>query len=154
MPVFENVLPANSDTILTISSFGNMLYQARALSQSLKPIGESTQMERTINGTLVDLSVAQFRKYSTSIRVPNNVNAPPIDNVFPGQTVTVQCACALAFVTGTVGLPHKPVVSGSMYTEGDYTFYRPELEMMVRSVDTSFDEWQNVIGWTIELEEI
>jgi hypothetical protein len=154
MPVFENVLPAGADTILTISSFGNMLYQARKLTQTLQPIGEAAKMERTINGTLVDISVAQFRKYTTSIRVPSEVNAPPIDNVFPGQTVTVQCAVSLSFVTGAPGLPHKPVVSGSEYTEGAYTFYRPELVMMVKGVSTQFDEWDNVVGWNIELEEI
>lgn len=154
MPVFENVLPANVDTILTISSFGSMLYQARNLSQTLQPIGEAAKMQRTINGTLVDLSVAQFRKYSSSVRIPSEVNAPPIDNVFPGQTVTVQCAVSLAFVTGTPGLPHKPAVSGSEYTEGAYTFYRPELTMMVRSVQTQFDEWKNIVGWSIELEEV
>jgi hypothetical protein len=71
---FENILPANSDTLLTISSFGNMLYQARGLSQTLEVIGEATQQERTINGTLVDISAAQFRKYASTINSPNDTN--------------------------------------------------------------------------------
>jgi Neuraminidase (sialidase) len=152
---FENILPANADTILSISSFGNMLYQARGLTQTLSVIGEATQQERTINGTLVDISAAQFRKYSSKINSPNDVNAPPLDGVFPGMVVTVQCAVGLAYLTsGGNGPHHRPEVSGSTYTDGAYTFYRPELTMMVKTVETQFDEWKNVVGWSIELEEV
>jgi hypothetical protein len=122
---FENVLPANADTILSISSFGNMLYQARGLSQTLEVIGEASQLERTINGDLDDLSAPQFRKYASKINIPSEVNAPPLDGIFPGMIVTVHCAVGLAFVTGTPGLPKRPEVSGSAYTENGYTFYRP-----------------------------
>lgn len=152
---FENILPANSDTILSISSFGNMLYQARGLSQTLEVISASVQLERTINGSLVDLSAAQFRKYASKITCPSDVNAPPIDGVFPGMQVTVECAVGLAFLTsGGNGPHHRTPVSGSQYTEGAYTFYRPELTMLVRNVETHFDEWKNVIGWSLDLEEV
>jgi hypothetical protein len=154
MPEFENVLPANSDTILSITGFGNMLYQARGLSQTLEVIGAATQLERTINGTLVDISAAQFRKYASKITAPSDVNAPPIDGVFPGQLVTVHCAVGMSFLTGTPGLPRRPIVSGSDFVEGAYTFYRPVLEMRIKSIETHFDEWKNVIGWTLELEEV
>jgi hypothetical protein len=154
MPEFENVLPANSDTILSITGFGNMLYQARGLSQTLEVIGAATQLERTINGTLIDISAAQFRKYSSKITAPSDVNAPPLDGVFPGQEVTVHCAVGLSYLTGTVGLPRRPIVSGSDFVEGAYTFYRPVLEMRIKTLETHFDEWKNVIGWTMELEEI
>ena len=151
---FENVLPSNADTLLAISSFGNMMFQARGLTQTLSVIGEATQQERTINGTLVDISAAQFRKYASKINVPSEVYAPPLDNIFPGQTVTVHCAVTLAFVTGTPGLPNRPSVSGSSWTENGYTFYRPLLTMMVKTVETQLDEWKNVVGWSVELEEI
>jgi hypothetical protein len=152
---FENVLPANADTILTISSFGNLLYQARGLTQTLSVIGAATQQERTINGTLVDISVAQFRKYASTINSPSDVNAPPLDGVFPGMIVTVQCAVGLAYLTtGGNGPHHRPEVSGSVYVEGAYTFYRPQLTMMIKAVETQFDEWKNVVGWKLELEEI
>ena len=151
---FENILPANSDTLLTISSFGNMLYQARGLTQTLSVIGAATQLERTINGNLIDLSVAQFRKYASKITIPNDTAAPPLDGVFPGMQVTVHCVVGLAYVTGTSGCPHRTVVSGSSYVEGAYTFYRPSLTMLVRSVETQFDEWKNIVGWSLELEEV
>ena len=151
---FENILPTNSDTLLSISSFGNMLYQARGISQTLTVIGEATQQERTINGTLVDISAAQFRKYASTINSPSDVNSPPLDGVFPGMQVTVECAIGLAYLTGRVGSPDRPEVSGSSYVEGAYTFYRPQLTMMVKTVETTFDEWKNAVGWKLDLEEI
>lgn len=155
MPEFENILPADADTILSISSFGNMLYQARGLSQTLEPISAATQLERTINGTLVDISAAQFRKYQSKISAPSDVNAPPLDGVFPGMLVTVECAVGLAYFTsGGNGPHHRTPVSGSTYTEGAYTFYRPVLEMRIRTLETHFDEWKNVVGWTLDLEEV
>lgn len=152
---FHNILPANSDTVLTISSFGNMIYQARGLTQTLEVIGASSQLERTINGTLVDLSAPQFRKYASKISAPDNTDAPPLDNVWPGKHVTVECACALAYLTSGGNGPHgRTPVSGSEYIEGAYTFYRPILEMLVRSHEEHFDEWKNVIGWSLDLEEV
>lgn len=149
----ENILPVNSDTLLVISSFGNLLYQARGLTQTLTVIGAATQLERTINGTLIDLSAAQFRKYASKIDVPSEVYAPPLDGFFPGREVVVQCVVSLSYVTGRLGSPERPAVSGSSWSEGAYTFYRPELTMLVRSVETHFDEWKDIVGWTIELEE-
>ena len=151
---FENLLPANSDTLLTISSFGTMLYQARGLTQTLSVIGAATQLERTINGGLVDFSAAQFRKYASKITSPNDVNSPPLDGVFPGMQVTVDCAVGFSYVTGTSGCPHRTLVTGSGYTDGAYSFYRPHLTMLVRSVETTFDEWKNIVGWALELEEV
>lgn len=153
MPL-ENILPSGSDSLLSISSFGNMLFQARGLSQTLEVIGEATQQERTINGTLIDLSAPQFRKYASKINVPSEVYPTPVDGIFPGQTVTVQCAVSMAYITGALGFPKRTVVSGSNWTENGYTFYRPELIMMIKSIETHFDEWKNIVGWSIELEEV
>src|ERR1035437_913405 len=129
---FENILPSNTDTLLTISSFVDMLYQGRGLTQTLSVIGAATQLERTINGTLVDFSAPQFRKYASKIPSPSDVNSPPLDGVFPGMEVTVHCAVSLAYVTGLSGAPFRSAVSGSSYTDGAYSFYHPELVMRVR----------------------
>lgn len=154
MPTFENILPSSSDTLLSISSFGHMIFQARGLSQTLEPIGEATQLERTVNGTLIDLSAPQFRKYESKITVPSEVYPTPIDGIFPGQQVDVQCAVSMAFITGALGFPKRPEVSGSSWSENGYTFYRPLLTMIIRKVETHFDEWKNIVGWSIELEEV
>lgn len=155
MPVqTENVLPMGLDTLLVISSFGNMLFQARGLTQTLEPIPGATQLERTINGKLLDISAHQFRKYQSKITVPSEVYPTPLDGIFPGQQVTVDCAVSLAYVTGSLGFPKRAEVSGSSWAENGYTFYRPSLIMLIKDVSTQFDEWKNVVSWSIDLEEV
>lgn len=153
-PLPENVLPAGSDTLLTISGFGQMLYQARGLNQTLQVIDAAKQLERTINGNLIDLSVPQFRKYKSQISVNDEVDAPPLDNIWPGMTVTVDCAIMLAYPNGRVGSPARAVVSGSSYTQNGFTFYRPSLTMLVTDLQETFDEWGAKVGWTLDLEEV
>lgn len=153
-PVPEGVLPANSDTILTISGFGTMIYQARGLTQTLSVIGAATQLERTINGTLVDVSAPQFRKYESKINVPDDVDAPPLDNIWPGMEVTVGCAVYLCYPNGRAGSPERAAVSGSEFTQNGYTFYRPLLTMRVRSLEQSHEEWAGKNTWSLELEEV
>jgi hypothetical protein len=152
---FENVLPANSDTVLAISGFGHLLYQARGLQQTLSIINAAKHTERTINGALIDVSAPQFRKFITKITC-GDINAPPLDNVWPGMEITVHCACQLAYLTGNSGSPCRPVVSGSSYVQGSpsYTFYRPVLTMLVTSVDNNLDEWKADYKWALEAEEV
>jgi hypothetical protein len=153
MPTFENVLPGGADTLLTISGLGGFQYQARGLSQTLSPIAQLKQQLRTINGRLIDVSNPAFRKYASKITC-TDVDAPPLDNLWNGMIVTVQCAASLAYQTGNPGSPYKAVVSGSEYTNGHFTFYRPEMEMMVMDFRQTFDEWKADNGWELELEEV
>ena len=142
-----------TDTLLTITGFGALLYQARGLTQSLEVIKAANSQERDIEGALIDISGKQFRKY-VSVVTCTDQTAPPIDNLFPGMRVTVECACPLCYLTGNPGSPARPEVSGSSYVEGDYTFYRPVLTMLIRDVKLSFDEWKADIQWQIFLEEV
>lgn len=153
MPTFENVLPGGADTLLTISGLGGFQYQARGLSQTLSPIGQLKQQLRTINGRLIDVSNPAFRKYASKITC-TDVDAPPLDNLWNGMIVTVQCAASLAYQTGNPGSPYKTIVAGSEYTNGHFTFYRPEMEMMVMDFHQTFDEWKADNGWELDLEEV
>lgn len=103
-PLPENVLPANADTLLVISGLGGFRYQARGLSQTLATIKQTQQQVRTINGSLRDISNHAFRKYSSEITC-KDINAPPLDDLFPGDEVTVDCAAVLSYKTGNVGSP-------------------------------------------------
>jgi hypothetical protein len=150
---FENQLPPGADTLLTISGFGEMLYQARGLHQTLEIIREASQLARTIDGLLIDVSNPQFRKYASKITC-SDVNAPPTDNVWPGMEVVVGCAARLCYLVGNPGSPARPVVHGSEYINGHFVFYRPELTMLVRDITLDLDEWNTTISWTMTLEEI
>lgn len=152
-PLPENILPANSDTTLTITGLGGFKYQARGLSQTLSPIKHTQQQLRTINGSLRDVSNHAFRKYASEITCMD-INAPPLDNLFPGDTVTVDCAAVLCYKTGNLGSPNRIEVSGSSWTLGGFTFYRPVLTMMVMDLSENFEEWKSDYQWKLSLEEV
>jgi len=139
-------------TVLDIAPFGVPPYSIRGASEDLEPIDAASAYRRTINGTLVDLAHDQFQKFKVTITCSDQ-QAPALDNVWPGQEVTVNCITELCYLTG-VGSASRYAVSGSLREEGDFTFYRPVLDMMVLSYTQSRDEYGNTVSWSIELEEI
>ena len=149
----ENVLPAGADTMLVISGMGNFQYQARGLTQTLGLIPQATDLERSINGKLIDVGNPVFRKYLSKITC-SDVDAPPLDGIWPGMLVTVHCAASLCYANGHSGSPGRPEVSGSSYVQGGFTFYHPVLEMLVKTFSENWEEWKGDMGWTLELEEI
>jgi hypothetical protein len=140
------------DTILVLSGIGVPLYSARGLTQSLEPIDAAANLQRTINGELVDFSYAQFRKYKSSISCSDQ-RPPACDGIWPGKVVTVDCVSELSYLTAT-GSPQREVVTDSSYVEGDFTFYRPRLNMLVVGFSMTADEWDAGVNWQLQLEEI
>jgi hypothetical protein len=145
------------ETILTIHTSDdgkNMmpLYAARGLSQTLDPIDGASFTARTVNAELVDLSVSRFRKFKSTISGKDQ-RPPSRDDVWPGRVVYVGCAYLLSFPT-IGGTPSRTVVSGSEFTEGNFTFYQPLIQFMILKPTGSFDEWQAGYDWSIPLEEV
>ena len=138
--------------VLTLSGIGVPPYSARDASQTLEPIGSSQQLRRTINGELIDISRAEFRKYRSTISCVDQ-QPPAIDGVWPGQVLTVGCISELSYLTAG-GAPARPLGSGSARTEGDYTFYRPSLTMRVAAFSQDTDEYGAVVSWSLQLEEV
>jgi hypothetical protein len=150
----ENVLPSGADTLLTISGQGGFQYQARGLTQRFYIIKEAIQIRRTINGVAVDVSNPAFRLYGTRITC-TDVDAPPLDNLFPGAIIEIGCAAELCYLTGNPGSPGREAVSGSVYVQGNYTFYRPVLTCMVIEPDPgAFEEWKAAYQWGLQAEEV
>lgn len=137
-------------TILRLEGMGVPPYSARGLTQSLEPIQGAGQVRRTVNGTLVDFSGSQFRKYKSTISC-NDQQAPALEGIWPGMTLTVYCVAELGYETSTGG-PSRPVASSR--TDGDYTFYAPILEMKVMNFSETRDEYGSQVQWTLELEEV
>jgi hypothetical protein len=105
-------------TLLVISGMGFSPYAARGLTQTLVPIEQAKQLRRTASGKLVDVSVAQFRKYRSTISCTDQ-RAPAIDGIWPGMVVTVSCVAELSHPPS--GAPSRPVVAGSIREEEGYT---------------------------------
>lgn len=144
--------PAQADnTILSFSGMGIPPYSARGLTQSLEPIGEASQLRRTINGSLKDLSVSQFRKYKSVIS-GDDQQPPAFAQRWPGNTIIVDCIAELAYETDSAEVPEREIVSSR--TEGDFTFYRPRITFRIVSFSMDADEWEAGVKWKLELEEI
>ena len=140
-----------SDTLLVLTGIGIPAYSARGLTQTLQPIEAAGSQRRTVNGTLVDLSLSQFRKYRSTIRC-SDMEAPALDGIWPGAMVTVACVVELCHPVG--GSSERTPVTGSVRTEGGFTFYRPRLTMQVIGLFVEKNEWGAITGWTLELEEV
>ena len=133
---------------LVIAGIGLPPASIRGVTQTLQPIAAAAQLMRTVNGTLVDVSAAAFRKYASTIRCSDQ--APPaLDGIWPGALVTVDCVAELVHADGAA--PARPVVSSR--TEAGFVFYRPRLAMRVLSFDLERDEWGATVAWTMTLEE-
>jgi hypothetical protein len=139
--------PANGQTVLVIDGVEIPYGAGRGVRQTLTPIGQATQLRRTVNGDLIDISSTLFRKYTTTITCTDQA-APTLDNIWPGMEIVIDCAVELP------GTATRPVVSGSTRVDGDATFYRPQLTMMVTSFSVEVDEWQAVVGWSLSAEEV
>lgn len=139
-----------AETVLKLTGMGLAPYSARGLTQTLMPIAGAANLRRTISGKLRDLSLPEFRKYSSSIR-GNDQRGPAVDSIWPGQLLTVECLYELAYPTG--GVPGRPVVPGSSHVDGGTTYYRPVLQMRVVGWTADQDEWGAAVNWTLDLEE-
>jgi hypothetical protein len=146
-------LPANN-TLLVISGDGMPPFAVRGINQTYEEIDAATNsFMRTVNGGLRDFGSPQFKnKYKTSISC-NDQQSPAFDNLRAGDVVTMDCIGEMAYLT-IGGAPQKVVVPGSSRVEGDFTFYRPRLFVMIKTKRQDHDEWGASIGWTLEAEEV
>jgi hypothetical protein len=104
-------------------------FAIRGATMVLNPIDAAKQSRRTVNGALVDLSYAGFRKYGARITCTDQ-EAPNLVGVFPGAQLTVTC---LAQIIGP-----DPVT----------------LTMRVIDLKMQRDEYGAETGWDMDLEEI
>lgn len=144
-----------NETLLVISGPGVPPWSARGLRQTLEPIDAikgATVLRRTVNGTLIDLSPPQMRKYKSVVSCTDQ-RPPAFDGLWPGMQVTVDCVYELGYLTEG-GTPGRPVVDGSSYVEGDFTYYRPRLTMRIADLKPDVAEYDASVSWQIDLEEV
>jgi hypothetical protein len=130
-------------------------YSARALRGTLSPIDAvrgSDKLRRTVNGTLIDISAPQMRKYR--LEVTGGDQAPPaVDGLWLGMQVTVNSHVELAYLTAG-GSPFRTPVPGSERTDGDFTYYSPQFVMLIADMQIEREEWGAVVSWSLSLEEM
>lgn len=141
-------------TVLVLSGLGIPPHSAQSLTQTCEEASGQGDFTRDINNNLVDLSPPwEFRKIKSAINC-TDVNPPAFNGSPIGQVVTVDCVFEFACLTslGSTGFA-RDVVPGSERSEGDWTFYRPRLTMVITAFSLSKAEWPNETGWSMELEE-
>lgn len=143
-------------TLLRLDPIGVPPYSARGIRQTLGPVDGAAQLARTVNGELIDLADDGFRKYRSNITCTDQ-QMPALDGVWPGMELTVDCIIEKAYLTSG-GSPDREVAGTTddpaTRTEGDFTFYRPRLQMRVVDYREDFDEWGAECNWSLDLEEI
>lgn len=149
----DDPIAPNSYTLLRLIGVSVPPYSARGLSQTLAPIDQASNLKRTVNGDLVDISFSGFRKYRSTISGTDQ-RPPNFDGSWPGKSVTVDCIAELSFTPDEGQTRQRPAVPGSEHTEGAHTVYRPRLEMKIINFQQDHDEYGAQIGWTLDLEEI
>ena len=145
-------LDASTGTLLVISVMGVPKYSARNLTQTYEIIEQQKDLDRTINGQLVDLSLDRFKKIGTEITCKDQ-QAPALNGIWVGQIVEVSCVFELAYPTSG-GSPMRTVVSGSSHVIGDYTYYRPKLTMRVADISMGNEEYAHEYSWRMKLLEL
>lgn len=138
------------ESVLALLGRGVPPYSARGLTQTLEPLDQATSLARTINGELIDLSRAEFRKYKSTISGTDQ-RPPSCDGLWPGREIVVDCIAELAYPVG--GAPQRPVVAGSSFSEAGFNYYRPRLTMMVTAFQLARDEYGAQVSWSMSLEE-
>lgn len=139
-------------TLLNLHGPGVPPYSARGLKQTLELIDGASHLERTINGELLDLGYAPFRKYKSTIN-GDDQQPPALDGVWPGTPITVDCIVEIAVKEDDYDELGRIAVMGSLRRENGFAIFRPRLNMMVASFTIDRDEYNAQTGWRLELEE-
>ena len=127
-------------------------YSARGLTQTYDPISASAHLERAVDGSLLDLSAPQMRKYRSKISCVDQ-NVPALCGIWPGTLVTVECVKEMSFLTSRPDLQERPAVDGSVRTEGLFTFFRPLMTFRFIGYTSSYEEFRHTTSWSFEFEE-
>lgn len=144
---------------LALTGMGIPPFSIRGVTQTLEVL-ERDDLRRNMNGTLLDLSNSNFRKFVSEIEC-EDMTSPAQHDIWRGKILTVDCIVELA-VAGTLPDPPedwedniRPIVPGSLRERDGFIFYRPRLTMMVVEPPVvERDEWGGVVGWSMTLGEV
>lgn len=130
-------------------------YSARGLKGTLTPIDlaqGSDKLARTVNGTLIDISAPQMRKYQLEAN-GDDQDPPALDGLWVGMQVLVYCHVEIGRHTLSGG-PERNAVPGSIRYQDDWTFYRPQMLMRIVEFSIERAEWAAQVTWSLTLEEV
>lgn len=155
-------------------------WSARGCTQTLTLLAH-TELRRTVNGELIDVSSPFHRKYISTVACQDK--APlAFDGIWIGSALWVDCIQCLMtpFASGEqqITLARKPVKNSVTVEEAQgekinfesvsekivslekpakksgFITYQPQLLMRLTDYQLETDEWGMVVGWKMALEEV
>jgi len=139
-------------TDLVLSGHGIPRYSARGLTQTLTLIDAAAQLFYSVNGTLLNFSPPQFRKFKSTISCTDVLPAA-LAALWPGVIVDVDCISPISYLP-IIGspVPDRTVVRSEVVH--DYTYDWLRLTMGVMGPWTqSTDEYAAQTSWQLDLSE-
>lgn len=136
------------------SPMGLPFYSARDMECVLEAIKEHEQMERNLNGRLVDLSIpGLFEKYMVTLTC-TDMFAPMIGGVWQGAQVVIDCPCQISYPS-SVSTPPKPLATGTIVEDDGHGTKRiyPKLTCLIRGISQGFKEYPSKYNWSLKMEE-
>lgn len=140
---------ATETTQLVLSGIDLSPYSTRGLKMTLEPIDEKSQLERSINGELLDFSSDRFKKFKCSIS-GDDQRPPGLDGIYPGATVTVDAIVPV----GLNGTSARTTVGTDIDEDDGHSFTRYQLVCMVVMFSIEAAEWEAGVAWKLDLLEI
>lgn len=142
-------LNAADTTDLLIGPIGIPDTAARGVIERMTTLGGDVR--RTVNGELIDLTPAQFKKFRCEWSC-TDLDSPALSAIYPGAELTVVPITELVYLTAS-GSPDRAVYSSR--TKGAFTLYRPILDVrIIEPWEIELDEAGGRLGWTVIAEEI
>lgn len=141
--------PSNTVTTqLVLSGIALSPYATRGLKMTMEPIDQASQLERSINGELINFGSDRFQKFKVQIS-GDDQRPPALDDRWPGDDVTVD-----AIVRMGVNGAAVHATTGITITEGSYSFVRYQLVCKIVNFSIEGDEWQAGVAWKLDLLEV
>lgn len=165
------------ETNLVLGSLIIPVGAGRGVTQTLAPI-DNGDLRRTVNGTLLDMTRTQNRKFTSTIRVSDQ-SSPTLAGLWKGSDLTVSCVAKLRQLVSpandVVVLMRTPVeasiigrdingdkVALADLTDDTATFaddvvmveFAPILDMKITNISNDADEYAAQESWELSLEEV
>lgn len=71
-------------------------FSDRDISETIQPIGEASNLRRTINGRLISVSNPNYKKYRVSV-TGKDIHVPAFDGIWPGEALEVVPAASMSY---------------------------------------------------------
>jgi hypothetical protein len=145
-------LPANKTLLVITGQSGVTLYSSRGLDQNWGFIDQQAAPQHDVDGVIQDMCAAQFAGQIWVETTCADLRLPKVSGLRRGSLITVDCVFELNYLTASND-PDFDKVTDSDRVEGDYTHYRPVIDLMVTDFRAGKNEYGAKANWSMRAVE-